>query len=242
MKYKRILLKLSGEALQGKGKHNLDFKVIREIAKEFTNLTREGIELAVVIGGGNIFRGRNIPKHSIDQATADYMGMIATIMNAIALQSEVERAGARCRVLTALSIKEVAEDYIRRKARGHLRDGRIVIFAAGTGNPYFTTDTAAALRALEIDADILLKATMNVDGVYTSDPKKKELASRRGGKKAKKLDTVSFQNALVKRLKVMDSTAFSLCQDNNLPIVVFKYKKGAIGKILAGEKVGTLVK
>jgi len=234
MKYKRILLKLSGEALLGKSKHNLDFKVIREIAKEFADLNSQGIELAVVIGGGNIFRGRNIPKNSIDQATADYMGMTATIMNAIALQSEIEKAGAHCRVLSALSIKEVAEDYIRRKACGHLKDGKIVIFAAGTGNPYFTTDTAAALRALEIDAEILLKATMNVDGVYTSDPKNRKI-------KAKKLNKVSYHTALVKRLNVMDSTAFSLCQDNKMPILVFKYKKGAINKILEGEKVGTIV-
>ncbi len=218
----------------GKGKFGLDFNTIRTIANEFSDLSKKGTEIAVVIGGGNIFRGKNIPKDSIDRATADYMGMIGTIINAIALQAEIEQAGAHCRVLTALSIKEVAEDYIRRQARSHLRSGKVVIFAAGVGSPYFTTDTAAALRALEIDAEVILKATTNVDGVYTSDPKDKI-------KKSKKLKNVSFHAALVKRLNVMDSTAFSLCRDNKLPIIVFKYKPGTIGKILSGDDIGTVV-
>ncbi|MDZ4221438.1 MAG: UMP kinase, partial [Patescibacteria group bacterium] len=163
-----------------------------------------------------------------------YMGMTATIMNAIALQAEIEQAGSHCRVLTAISMKEVAEDYIRRQARSHLRDGKIVIFAAGTGNPYFTTDTAAALRALEVDAELLLKATTSVDGVYTSDPNKK-------GSKSKKLKQVSFHGALTRRLKIMDSTAFSLCMDNKLPIIIFKYKPGAVQGVLAGTHIGTIV-
>jgi len=235
MKYKRVLLKLSGEALSGKEKFGLDFKVIRAIATEFSALAKSGIELGVVVGGGNIFRGRNTPKDAIDRATADYMGMTATLINSLALQAEIERAGTHCRVLSALSMKEIVEDYIRRKARAHLTDGKIVLFAAGTGNPYFTTDTAAALRALEVGAEVILKATTNVDGVYTSDPREKK-------KKAKKLATVSFQTALTKRLKVMDSTAFSLCLDNQLPIIVFKYKPGAIGQILEGKQIGTMVR
>lgn len=233
-KYKRILFKLSGEALSGKGKYGIDFKAVRFVAKEIAQLRSEGVELAIVVGGGNIFRGRNIPKDSIDRATADYMGMVGTVLNALALQAEIEREGEECRVLSALSVKEVAEDYIRRRATSHLKKGRIVLFAAGTGNPFFTTDTTAALRALEIDADVLLKATTNVDGVYTSDPHDKS-------KKAKKLKKVSFHGALTKRLNVMDSTAFSLCRDNNLPIIVFKYKPGAVKKILNGEEIGTVV-
>jgi len=232
--YKRVLLKLSGEALAGTQKFGINFGVARAVARDLAALAQNGCELAVVVGGGNIFRGRNIPKDSIDRATADYMGMTATIMNAIALQAELEQAGAHCRVLTAISMKEVAEDYIRRQARSHLKDGKIVIFAAGTGNPYFTTDTAAALRALEIDAEVLLKATTSVDGIYTSDPNRK-------GSKSKKLTHVSFRTALTKRLKVMDSTAFSLCMDNKLPVIVFKYKAGALAKILSGERIGTLV-
>jgi len=237
LKYKRVLLKLSGEALAGKGKFGLDFGTVKALAAEMAGLLNQGVKLAVVVGGGNIFRGRNIPKESIDRATADYMGMVGTIINAIALQAEIERMGADCRVLSALSIKEVAEDYIRRKAVSHLDHGKIVLFAAGTGNPFFTTDTTAALRALEIDAEVILKATTNVDGVYTSDPHAKDKKKS----KAKKLSHVSFHAALVKRLKIMDSTAFSLCRDNNLPIVVFKYKPGVVAKILRGESVGTLV-
>ncbi|MEK7188989.1 MAG: UMP kinase [Patescibacteria group bacterium] len=233
-KYKRILLKLSGELLAGKEKFGIDFNVTRAVARDLADISSSGVELAVVIGGGNIFRGRNIPKDSIDRATADYMGMTATIINAIALQAEIEQAGAHCRVLTAISMKEVAEDYIRRQARAHLADGKIVIFAAGTGNPYFTTDTAAALRSLEVEAEVLLKATTSVDGVYTGDP-------RRRGSKSKKLKQVSFHTALTKRLKVMDSTAFSLCMDNKLPIIVFKYKPGTVKQILSGKEVGTLV-
>ncbi|MBI2050829.1 MAG: UMP kinase [Parcubacteria group bacterium] len=233
-KYQRILLKLSGELLAGEQKFGIDFNAARVVARDLAELAKRGCELAVVIGGGNIFRGRTVPKDSIDRATADYMGMTATIMNAIALQAELEQAGAHCRVLSAISMKEVAEDYIRRQARSHLTDGKIVIFAAGTGNPYFTTDTAAALRALEVGAAVLLKATTSVDGVYTGDP-------RRNGSKSKKLKQVSFRTALTKRLRVMDSTAFSLCMDNKLPVVVFKYKPGALARILSGEAIGTLV-
>ena len=234
LKYKRILIKFSGEAFSGKKSFGLDFGSIRAIAKELVGLRRAGVDLAVVVGGGNIFRGRAIPRQTIDQATADYMGMIGTLINALALQAEIEKQGAETRVMTALSMKEVAEDYIRRKATSHLSKGRIVLFAAGTGNPYFTTDTAAALRALEIGAEVLLKATTHVDGVYTGDPNK--------DKKAKKLSEVTFQEALVQHLKIMDSTAFSLCQDNKLPTVVFTYEPGVLAKVLRGEKVGTLVR
>ncbi len=233
-KYKRILLKLSGEAFQGKEKFGIDFINTRKIADELVQLRKDGIELGIVVGGGNIFRGRNIPKDSICPATADYMGMIGTVINSLALQAEIEKQGAECRVMTALSIKEVAEDYIRRRAVSHIQKGRIVIFAAGTGNPFFSTDTAAALRALEIDAQVIMKAMTDVDGVYTADPKDKT-------KNAKKLKKISFRAALVKRLNVMDSTAFSLCRDNNMPIIVFKYKPGAVNKILEGEMIGTVV-
>jgi len=234
MQYKRVLLKISGEALGGSKGKNLDFVKIRKFAKEVVDLQQRGIELAVVVGGGNIFRGRSIPKGSIDRATADYMGMVGTIINAVALQAEIEKLGAECRVLSALSIKEVAEDYIRRSAVAHLGAGKIVLFAAGTGNPFFTTDTTAALRAMEVEADILLKATTNVDGVYTSDPRDKK-------KKAKKLSRITFHAALSKRLAIMDSTAFSLCRDNNMPIAIFKYQPGAVLKVLNGEKIGTMV-
>jgi len=234
MKYKRVLLKISGEMLGGDKGKNLDFVRIKKCAQEIVDIQKHGIEIAVVVGGGNIFRGRSIPKDSINRATADYMGMVGTIINAVALQAEIEQLGADCRVLSAISIKEVAEDYVRRQAMNHLAQGRIVLFAAGTGNPFFTTDTTAALRAVEIEADIFLKATTNVDGVYTSDPRDKK-------KKAKKLTRVSFHGALTKRLAVMDSTAFSLCRDNNMPIVVFKYRSGAILRILKGEQEGTMI-
>ena len=235
MKYTRALLKISGESLAGSGKFGLDFKTVRNFGQELAELSQDGAELGIVIGGGNIFRGRNIPKDSINRSTADYMGMIGTIINALALQAEIEQFGVECRVMSALSVKEVAEDYIRRRAMTHLERGRIVIFAAGSGNPYFTTDTAAALRALEIDAQIILKATPGVDGIYTSDPNGKNK------KKSKMLKKVSYHGALTKRLQVMDSTAFSLCRDNNMPIVVFKQKKGMIKKVLNGEDVGTWV-
>lgn len=234
LKYKRILVKFSGEALAGKQNFGLDFVAVRAIAKELVGLRKLGVDLAVVVGGGNIFRGKSIPRDSIDQSTADYMGMIGTMINALALQAEIEQAGGECRVLSALSMKEVAEDYIRRKATSHLKKGRIILFAAGTGNPYFTTDTAAALRALEVGAEILFKATTHVDGIYTGDPRVK-------GSKVKKLSQVGFQEALEKHLNVMDSTAFSLCQDNKLPIVVFQHKVGVIAKILQGQSIGTLV-
>lgn len=233
-KYKRILLKISGEALGGKQSFGLDFDSIRALAEELAGLVKQKIQIAVVVGGGNIFRGRMVPPRTIDRATADYMGMVGTLINGLALQAEIEKMGVQTRVMSALSMKEVAEDYIRRRATHHLNKGRIVLFTCGTGNPYFTTDTAAALRALEINAEVLLKATTHVDGVYTADPAK--------SKKAKKLSVVSFQEALVRHLKIMDSTAFSLCQDNKLPIIVFKYRPGVIARILKGEKMGTIVK
>lgn len=232
-KYKRVLLKISGEAL-GKNAAGLDFGAVRGLAEELSGLAKKKLQIAVVVGGGNIFRGRMVPPRTIDRATADYMGMVGTLINALALQAEIEKRGVQTRVMTALSMKEVAEDYIRRRATHHLEKGRIVLFAAGTGNPYFTTDTAAALRALEIGAEVLLKATTHVDGVYNADPSK--------NKKAKKFSVLSFQEALVRHLKVMDSTAFSLCQDNKLPIIVFRYQPGAVAKLLAGEKIGTVVR
>ena len=231
--YKRILLKISGEALGGKQSFGLDFDSVRVLAGELAGLAKQKIQVAVVVGGGNIFRGRMVPPQTIDRATADYMGMVGTLINGLALQAEIEKKGVQTRDLSALSMKEVAKDYIRRRATHHLEKGRIVLFACGTGNPYFTTDTAAALRALEIGAQVLLKATTHVDGVYTADPAK--------SKKARKLSSVSFQEALVRHLQIMDSTAFSLCQDNKLPIIVFRWQPGAIGKILRGEKIGTVV-
>ncbi len=234
-KYKRILIKFSGEALAGHKSFGLDFKAVSAVSRELVAIHNQGAQVAAVIGGGNIFRGRAIPRGTIDQATADYMGMIGTLINALALQAAIEKAGGDCRVLTALSMKEVAEDYIRRKAESHLKKRRIVLFAAGTGNPYFTTDTAAALRALEIGAEVILKATTHVDGVYNLDPRGKNKH------KAKLLKQVTFQDALVQKLKIMDSTAFSLCRDNKLPIVVFHYRAGVVAKILSGQAIGTLV-
>jgi len=231
--YKRVLLKLSGEVLMGDTAFGIDTNTINRLAKELIEVQQSGIELAIVIGGGNIFRGMSGTASGMDRASADYMGMLATMMNSIALQDAIERQGATVRVISALHIKEIAEPYIRRRAVRHLEKGRILVFAAGTGNPYFTTDTAASLRAMEIQADAVLKGT-KVDGVYTSDPAKDPAA--------KKYETLTFTEALAKRLGVMDATAMSLCRDNHMPIVVFDVTTpGQLFKAISGEAVGTLV-
>jgi len=232
--YKRVLLKLSGEVLMGDTEYGIEPATIERIARELIEVHKSGVQLAVVIGGGNIFRGMTGSAGGMDRASADYMGMMATVMNAIALQDAIERSGAYVRVVSALHVREVAEPYIRRRAIRHLEKGRIVIFAAGTGNPYFTTDTAASLRAMEIDANVVLKGT-KVDGVYSSDPKKDA--------NAKRYDTVSFTDALTLKLGVMDSTALSLCRDNDMPIIVFDVNTpGNLLRAVQGEPVGTLVR
>ena len=234
LKYKRILLKISGEAMMGDQAYGVDPATVDYIAREIKEAVSMGIEVAVVIGGGNIFRGVEASVKGIERASADYMGMLATVINALALQNYLEKYGIPTRVQSAIEMKELAEPYIRRKAMRHLEKGRTVIFAAGTGNPYFTTDTAASLRAMEIGADVILKAT-KVDGIYSSDPMKDP--------SAKKYDTVTYIDVLKKGLSIMDSTAISLCMDNNLPIVVFNLKgKGNIRKIIEGKKIGTLVR
>ncbi|MDQ7002792.1 MAG: UMP kinase [Ghiorsea sp.] len=232
-KYKRVLLKLSGEVLMGESGYGIDPETINRLASELIEVRESNVDLAIVIGGGNIFRGNMGTASGMDRASADYMGMMATVMNAIALQDALERQGAKARVISALHIKEVAEPYIRRRAVRHLEKGRILIFAAGTGNPYFTTDTAASLRAMEINADVVLKGT-KVDGVYTADPMKDPTAIR--------YDTLTFTEALTKQLGVMDATAMSLCRDNQMPIVVFDVtKEGQMLKAVMGEPVGTVV-
>lgn len=231
--FKRVLLKLSGEVLMGNTAYGIDPDTIDRVAAEVIDVQRAGVELAIVIGGGNIFRGMSGTASGMDRASADYMGMLATVMNSIALQDAIERHGATVRVISALHIREVAEPYIRRRAVRHLEKGRILIFAAGTGNPYFTTDTAASLRAMEIGADAVFKGT-KVDGVYTADPAKDPSATR--------YDTLTFTEALTKRLGVMDSTAMSLCRDNQMPIVVFDVTTpGEMLRAVSGESVGTLV-
>ena len=233
-KYKRVLLKLSGEALMGEKGYGIDQKIVQFISKEIKDVSSFGVQLAVVIGGGNIFRGLEASSEGMERTTADYMGMLATVLNALALQNALEHRGIPTRVLSAIEMRELAEPYIRRRAMRHLEKGRVVIFAAGTGNPYFTTDTAAALRAMEIGAHVILKAT-KVDGVYSSDPLKDP--------RAKKFPEITFIDVLKKGLKVMDSTAVSLCMDNNLPIIVFNLMgKGNVKKIIEGKKVGTLVR
>jgi len=232
--YKRVVLKISGESI-GQKPHNIGIsqESLKEVAYEIKEALEEtNIQLAIVIGAGNILRGKDVS--FIERTTADYMGMLATVINALALQSALESVGLITRVMSAIEMPRIAEPYIRRRAIRHLEKGRIVIFAAGTGNPYFTTDTTAALRAIEIHADILLKATQ-VDGVYSDDPKKNP--------KAKKYKTLTFIEAINKGLKIMDTTAFSLCMENNLPVKVFNlYKKGNLLKALKGEEVGTLIK
>jgi uridylate kinase len=233
LRYKRILLKLSGEALMGDKGYGIDSATVQYMASEIREISRLGVEIAVVIGGGNIFRGVEASVKGMERASADYMGMLATVINALALQNALEKVGVYTRVQSAIEMRELAEPYIRRRAMRHLEKGRVVIFAAGTGNPYFTTDTAAALRAMEIGATIILKAT-KVDGVYSSDPMKDRTAT--------KYDRISYIDVLRKGLSVMDSTAISLCMDNNLPIVVFSLRgKGNIRKIVQGKKIGTLV-
>lgn len=234
LKYKRILLKISGEAMMGELAYGVDPATVDFIAKEIKQAVSMGTEVAVVIGGGNIFRGVEASVKGIGRASADYMGMLATVINALALQNYLEKYGLPTRVQSAIEMKEIAEPYIRRKAMRHLEKGRIVIFAAGTGNPYFTTDTASSLRAMEIGADVILKAT-KVDGVYSSDPMKDS--------SARKYKTVTYIDVLKKGLSIMDSTAISLCMDNDMPIVVFNLRgKGNIKKILEGKRIGTLVR
>ncbi len=233
-RYKRILLKLSGEALMGDKGYGIDPTTVAFIAKEIKNVSSAAIQISIVIGGGNIFRGVQASLEGMERTSADYMGMLATVINALALQNALEKQGIPTRVQSAIEMRELAEPYIRRKAMRHLEKGRIVIFAAGTGNPYFTTDTAAALRAMEIGADLILKGT-KVDGVYSADPLKDS--------RAKKYSKLTYMEVLKKGLAVMDATAISLCMDNNLPIVVFNLKgKGNIKKIIEGKRVGTLVR
>jgi uridylate kinase len=231
--YKRILLKLSGEALMGEQKFGIDTNVVLQYAEEIKTIVDQGAEVAIVIGGGNIYRGIEASRTGIDRVQGDYMGMLATVINSMALQSGIEKLGVSTRLLTALEIRQVAEPFIKRRAVRHLEKGRVVIFGAGTGNPYFTTDTAAALRATEIEADVILKGT-RVDGIYDSDPEKNPNAVR--------YEQVTFQEAISKKLNVMDMTAFTLCQENNIPIMVFDMnRKGNLQRIVDGEKVGTLV-
>jgi uridylate kinase len=231
--YKRILLKLSGEALMGDQQFGVDPAVANRIALDVGAIQALGVETAIVIGGGNIFRGLAASARGMDRATADYMGMLATVINALALQDALEQHGVVTRVVTAIEMRAVAEPFIRRRAIRHLEKGRVVIFAAGTGNPYFTTDTAAALRAMEIKAEVILKGT-KVDGVYTADPMLDPQAT--------KYQTISYLQVLERRLQVMDATAISLCMDNKLPIVVFNLRQaGNIGRVILGEPIGTTV-
>jgi uridylate kinase len=233
MKYKRILLKLSGEALMGEGQYGIDSNRLLEYAKEIAVVVGSGTEVAIVIGGGNIYRGINAEKSGIDRVQGDHMGMLATMINSLALQATLEKVGIKTRLLSAIAMDQVAEPYIRRRAVRHLEKGRVVIFGAGTGNPYFTTDTAASLRAIEIEADVILKGT-RVDGIYTADPEK--------DKNAVKYTKVSFTEVYEKGLNVMDLTAFTLCKENKLPIIVFDMNKaGNLNKVVLGEEVGTLV-
>lgn len=233
MQYKRILLKLSGEALMGERQYGIDPQRLKEYAKELKEVVDLGIELAIVIGGGNIFRGVAGASNGMDRVQGDHMGMLATCINGLALQSALEDEGIYTRLQTALEIKEIAEPYIKRKAIRHLEKGRVVIFGAGTGNPYFTTDTAAVLRAIEVNADAILKGT-RVDGIYTADPEKDSTAQ--------KYDTISYRDVMAKGLKVMDMTAFTLSEENNLPIIVFDMnKKGNLLKLVSGESIGTVV-
>ena len=235
LKYKRILLKISGEALMGKQDFGIDYEPVQMIAQEIKKIHEEGVEVAVVVGGGNIFRGmKNSTKLGMDRASGDYMGMLATVMNALALQSALTQINVECRVQTAIDMNQIAEPYRRFKAQRHLEKNRVVIFAAGTGNPFFTTDTASALRASEIGAQAMLMAKNGVDGVYTDDPNVNP--------DAQKLDTINYDEIIKNGLKVMDTSACSLCKENNVPIIVFDFKaQGSIKKIVYGEKVGTYV-
>lgn len=231
--YQRILLKLSGEALLGKEDYGIDPNIIHRIAVEIREVTRQGIQVAVVIGGGNIFRGAGLARSGIDRVTGDHMGMLATVMNSLALQDALERVGATARVMSAVSVHDVCEDYIRRRAIRHLEKGRVVICAGGTGNPFFTTDTAAALRAIEIGADILLKAT-KVDGVYAADPAKEP--------QAELYERLGYDRVIESKLGVMDANAIVLCRDQRMPIRVFNvFDEGTLVRIVKGEAIGTLV-
>lgn len=233
--YKRVILKLSGEALAGELGYGIDPKVIASIANQIKEIVELGVEVAVVVGGGNIWRGLSGSSKGMDRATADYMGMLATVMNALAMQDGLEQIGVPTRVQTSIEMRQVAEPYIRRKAIRHLEKGRVVIFAAGTGNPYFSTDTTAALRAAEIEAEVILMAKNKVDGVYTADPSIDESAT--------KYDNLTFLEVLNKGLGVMDSTASSLCMDNHIPLIVFAItEEGNIRRAVMGEKIGTIVK
>ena len=233
MKYKRILLKLSGEALMGERNYGIDPERLADYAKEIKNIVDKGIEVAIVIGGGNIFRGLAGASNGMDRVQGDYMGMLATIINGLALQSALEESELQTRLLTSIEMKQIAEPFIKRRAVRHLEKGRVVIFGGGTGNPYFTTDTAAVLRAIEINADVIIKGT-RVDGIYTSDPEKDPTAI--------KFENITFKDVMSKDLKVMDMTAFTLSEENDLPIIVFDMnKKGNLMKVISGENVGTLV-
>jgi uridylate kinase len=233
-RYRRVMLKLSGEAMQGDTEFGIDASTVDYMAKQLAGLLRLGAQVGIVIGAGNFWRGEQASRTGMDRATADYMGMLATVLNALALQAALERIGIQTRVQSAISMSEVAEPYIRRRAIRHLEKGRVVIFAAGTGNPYFTTDTAAALRSLEIGAEVLLMAKNRVDGVYDQDPRRYPNAQR--------FDRLDYREALQRGLEIMDSTALALCMDNKLPIVVFDLRNPEnLGRIVGGEAVGTLI-
>ncbi len=233
-KYNRVLLKLSGESLMGDGNYGIDSHMLEHYARDIKEITDVGVEVAVVIGGGNIYRGMNEKDTGIERAQGDYMGMLATVINGMALQASLEKVGVKTRLQSAIKMEQVAEPYIRRRAIRHLEKGRVVIFGAGTGNPYFTTDTAGSLRAIEINADVILKGT-RVDGIYSADPEKDASATR--------YSKLSFDEVISKNLKVMDMTAFTLCQENKLPIIVFDInEKGNLLKVISGKEVGTLVK
>jgi uridylate kinase len=232
--FRRILVKLSGESLAGERGFGIDFTVVDRLAEEIKAVHGLGVNLGLVVGGGNIVRGTVASQEGMDRVSADYMGMLATVINALAMQDILEKKGVETRVMTAIRMEELAEPYIRRRAQRHLEKGRVVLFAGGTGNPYFSTDTAAVLRALEIEADLLIKAT-NVDGVYTADPQQDPTAAF--------MPELTFQEAIVQGLKVMDANAFGLCKENSLPIVVMNVnQQGAIARVLRGERVGTLVR
>jgi uridylate kinase len=232
-KYKRVLLKLSGEALMGDQAYGIDSNRTFQYCEEIKAISKMGVEVAVVIGGGNIYRGMQAANSGVDRVQGDHMGMLATMINGLAIQSCMESVGMKTRLLSAIKMEQIAEPFIRRRAIRHLEKGRIVIFGAGTGNPYFTTDTAASLRAIEIEADVILKGT-RVDGIYTADPEKDSSAT--------KFDNLTFTDAITKNLNVMDMTAFTLCRENNVPIIVFDMNKpGNLKRIIEGEKVGTLV-
>ncbi|HEV3413087.1 MAG TPA: UMP kinase [Puia sp.] len=233
-KYKRVLLKLSGEALMGDKSFGFDNEVIAQYAKDIRSIVELGVQVAIVIGGGNIYRGTNEAETGIERAHGDYMGMLATVINGMAMQAGLEKIGVYTRLQSAIKMEQIAEPYIRRRAIRHVEKGRVVIFGAGTGNPYFTTDTAGSLRAIEINAEVILKGT-RVDGIYTADPEKFP--------DAKKFETITFQECISKNLRVMDMTAFTLCMENQLPIIVFDMNKpGNLLRVVRGEKVGTLVK